>query len=176
VVTTTAGARRLGGRAAGLAPWEQLVLEDGERLRITVTATPCRHGPPGSHPIVGDVVGFALGWEGQQHGLVWITGDTVMYRELHTVPARLDVGTVVLHLGGVRFPITGPLGYTMTAEQSIPLLTEVDPTTIVPVHYDGWSHFHEQRAAAEDGFRTASPELRDRIRWLEQGEPTRLLV
>jgi L-ascorbate metabolism protein UlaG (beta-lactamase superfamily) len=107
---------------------------------------------------------------------VWITGDTVMYRELHTVPARLDVGTVVLHLGGVRFPITGPLGYTMTAEQSIPLLTEVDPATIVPVHYDGWSHFHEQRAAAEDGFRAAPPELRDRIRWLEQGQPTRLVV
>ena len=176
VVTTTSGAGRLGDSAEGLPPWQQLVFDRAGDSPVTVTATPCRHGPPGSHSIVGDVIGFALAWEGQQHGQLWITGDTVVYRELRAVPERLDVGTVVLHLGGVRFPITGPLGYTMTAEQSIPLLTELDPTTVVPVHYDGWSHFHQQRAAAEIAFRAAPPELGERIRWVEQGQPTRLSV
>ena len=176
VVTTTSGARRLGGNATGLDAWGELVLDSGTGPPITITATPCRHGPAGSHPIVGDVIGFALRWDGQEYGQLWITGDTVVYRALREVPGRLDIGTVVLHLGGVRFPLTGPLRYTMTAEQSIPLLTDIDPTTVVPVHYDGWSHFQEQRAGAEAAFAAAPPELRERIRWITPGEPTRLSV
>jgi hypothetical protein len=35
-------------------------LEKPGRPAIEVTATPCRHGPPLSRPIVGDVIGFAL--------------------------------------------------------------------------------------------------------------------
>ena len=62
VVTTVPGAKRLGGNARGLAPWELTSLEAPSKTAIEVTATPCRHGPPLSHPIVGDVVGFALRW------------------------------------------------------------------------------------------------------------------
>lgn len=45
VVTTVAGAGRLGARAIGLAPWEseEVPAPDGRMLRIT--ATPARHGP-----------------------------------------------------------------------------------------------------------------------------------
>src|SRR5690242_14598916 len=68
IVTTVPGAGRLAGgdglgaTVRGLAPWQSTVLEADGRPPITVTATPCRHGPPGSHPLVGDVVGFALAW------------------------------------------------------------------------------------------------------------------
>src|SRR5262249_53277740 len=62
VVTTSSGAGRLGGSVRGLAPWQTTTLEAPGRPAITVTATPCRHGPPGSHFIVGDVIGFALRW------------------------------------------------------------------------------------------------------------------
>ncbi|HEX7132213.1 MAG TPA: MBL fold metallo-hydrolase, partial [Iamia sp.] len=54
IVTTTSGARRLGGAAIGLDPWAVTTLEAPGRPTIEVTATPCRHGPPLSHPIVGD--------------------------------------------------------------------------------------------------------------------------
>jgi len=79
VITTEAGARRLGGGARGLAPWASTTLQQEGRVAIEITATPCRHGPPLSRPIVGDVVGFALRWEGQEHGVLWISGDTVLY-------------------------------------------------------------------------------------------------
>ncbi|HEX5979824.1 MAG TPA: MBL fold metallo-hydrolase, partial [Thermoleophilaceae bacterium] len=71
VVTTEAGATRLGGDARGLAPWGTTRLEEAGRPPIQVTATPCRHGPPLSRAIVGDVIGFALEWEGQEHGVLW---------------------------------------------------------------------------------------------------------
>ena len=65
---------------------------------------PCRHGPPLSGPITGEVAGFALRWDGQQHGVLWISGDTVLYDGVRQVAARLDVDVALLHLGGVRFP------------------------------------------------------------------------
>ena len=84
------GREAAGRRARGLEPWATTRLEAPGRPPIEVTATPCRHGPPLSHPIVGDVIGFALRWEGQEHGVLWISGDTVLYdgvREVAEPPA-----------------------------------------------------------------------------------------
>ena len=152
VVTTVAGAGRLGGNAHGLAPWASTRLEAAGRLTIDVTATPCRHGPPGSHGLVGDVIGFALRWDGQEHGVLWISGDTVMYRGVREVADRLRVGTAVLHLGGVQFPVTGPLRYTMTAADAVEVCRLMRPRTVIPIHYEGWSHFQQGRAVIERAF------------------------
>lgn len=92
--------------ARGLAPGESTRLEAPGKTTIEVIATPCRHGPPLSRPLVGDVVGFALRWDSQEHGVLWITGDTVLYVGVKRVAERFAVDTVLLHLGGVRFPIT----------------------------------------------------------------------
>ena len=91
VVTTTSGAGRLGDGARGLEPWATTRLEAPGRPAIEITATPCRHGPPLSHPIVGDVIGFALAWEDQDEGVLWISGDTVLYDGVRQVADRLDV-------------------------------------------------------------------------------------
>jgi L-ascorbate metabolism protein UlaG (beta-lactamase superfamily) len=176
VLTTAAGARRLGGGAVGLVPWASTVLEHPDRPTITVTATPCRHGPPGSRPIVGDVVGFALQWEGQVHGDLWITGDTVLTRSVRDAADRLVVGTVLLHLGKVQFGITGPLRYTMTAADAVELVGLLQPHTAIPVHYEGWSHFHEGREAIEPVLASAPATVRDAVRWLAIGEPADIEV
>ena len=55
VITTAPGAKRLGGNATGLAPWESTTLTTPAGSEIKITATPCRHGPPLSRPIVGTV-------------------------------------------------------------------------------------------------------------------------
>jgi L-ascorbate metabolism protein UlaG (beta-lactamase superfamily) len=173
IVTTRSGAARLGGVARGLAAGEVSVLGGGDgRPPITVTATPCRHGPPFSRPIVGDVVGFALTWAGQQRGALWFSGDTVLTREVLELADRLRVGVAVLHLGGVRFPITGPIRYTMTAKGAIRLCERLRPAVAIPVHYEGWSHFAEGRAAVERHLAGAPPDVRDRFAWLPIGTPT----
>jgi L-ascorbate metabolism protein UlaG (beta-lactamase superfamily) len=173
IVTTRAGAKRLGGAARGLAPWETTRLEGDDKVPIEVISTPCRHGPPLSQPIVGEVTGFALRWEGQPHGVVWISGDTVLYDGVREVARRLTVDVAVLHLGGVRFPVTGPLRYTLSAPEAVELSDLLQPRTIVPIHYEGWKHFREGRAQVEEAFAT-SPALASRIRWLELGAPTEL--
>ncbi len=169
VVTTASGARRLGGAARGLEPWASTRLEAPGRAAIEITATPCRHGPPLSHVLVGDVVGFALRWDGQEHGVVWISGDTVLYDGVRGVAERLQVGTALLHLGGVRFPITGPLRYTMTARDAVELLGMVRPHTAIPIHYEGWQHFQEGRDEIERELATAPDDVRSSITWLPIG-------
>jgi L-ascorbate metabolism protein UlaG (beta-lactamase superfamily) len=172
VVTTRAGARRLGGAARGLEPGRALKLTDGGRPPVSVTATPCRHGPPLSRPVVGEVIGFALTWSGQQHGALWISGDTVLYRGVVDLADQLPVGVAILHLGGVQFPITGPLRYTMTARDAVRLCARLRPAVAFPVHYEGWSHFAEGRAAIERQLAVAPPDVRQAFRWLRIGEAT----
>jgi L-ascorbate metabolism protein UlaG (beta-lactamase superfamily) len=179
VLTTVAGAKRLGGNARGLAPWQTTRLEpadggDPSRAPLEITATPCRHGPPLSRPIVGDVVGFAIRANGQRHGVLWVSGDTVLYDGVREVADRLDVGVALLHLGGVRFPVTGPLRYTMTAREGIELCQAVRPRTIVPIHYEGWKHFRQGRAAIERELAAAPPEVSSSVRWLPLGVATEL--
>jgi L-ascorbate metabolism protein UlaG (beta-lactamase superfamily) len=169
IVTTVPGAKRLGGAGTGLADWQSTRLEAPGRPAIEVTATPCRHGPPGFRPIVGAVIGFALAIEGRS-GVLWISGDTVLYDGVLEV-ARLDVDVAVLHLGGVRFPVTGPLRYTLTAAEAVRLCEAISPRVIVPVHYEGWTHFREGRAGAERAFAAAPPEVAGAVRWLPLGAP-----
>jgi L-ascorbate metabolism protein UlaG (beta-lactamase superfamily) len=169
VVTTSAGARRLGGGACGLQPWAATHLEAPGRPALEITATPCRHGPPLSRPLVGDVIGFALRREGQPHGQLWISGDTVLYDGVREVADRVQVDTALLHLGAVKFPVTGPVRYTMTARDAVELSTLIRPRTVIPVHYDGWKHFRQGRAAIEREFMTAPEEFRRTVRWLPIG-------
>jgi L-ascorbate metabolism protein UlaG (beta-lactamase superfamily) len=175
-ITTEAGARRLGGNARGLASWASTELTAEGKPRIEITATPCRHGPPLSRPIVGDVVGFSLVWEGQEHGSLWISGDTVLYDGVREVADRIEVGTALVHLGGVRFPISGPLRYTMTAAEAIELCSGLDPQTTIPIHYEGWRHFRQGRDKVEAEFAGAPAGFRESIRWLPLGVATEIGV
>lgn len=167
VVTTVAGARRLGAtNVRGLRAGQTLTLDGGRDGRpwLTVRATPCRHGPPLSSPIVGQVVGFALTLGGAERVAVWMTGDTVLHRPVRRYADWLDVDVLLLHLGSVQFPITGPLRYSMNSADAVQLVRRTDARVVVPVHYEGWSHFSEP----EEHARAALP---DAV-WLTPGQPT----
>jgi L-ascorbate metabolism protein UlaG (beta-lactamase superfamily) len=176
VVTTFSGAKRLGGNARGLKPWATTQLKAPGRTPIEIIATPCRHGPPLTRPIAGDVIGFALRWPAQEHGVLWISGDTVLYGGVRQVAARLKIDTVLLHLGGVRFPVTGPVRYTMTAREAVRLCSLVRPRTVIPIHYEGWSHFRQGRSAIEHQFASAPEDIHRSLRWVPIGVGVELVA
>jgi L-ascorbate metabolism protein UlaG (beta-lactamase superfamily) len=172
VLTTVRGARRLGLRCVrGLAPGAVTRLAAPGKPDLAVTATPARHGPPLSRPIVGDVVGFAVHRPDQRTVLLWVTGDTVLYRRLQRVVAEMDVDVALIHVGGVRFPISGPVRYTLTGRAAVDLITAVRPRVAVPVHYEGWTHFAEGRDAVDRALAAAPDDVRRRVRWLPIGTP-----
>jgi L-ascorbate metabolism protein UlaG (beta-lactamase superfamily) len=159
----------------GLRAWETTRLEAPGRPAIDVLATPCRHGPPLSRPLVGDVIGFALAWDAQEHGVLWISGDTVRYGGVRSVAERRTVSLAVLHLGEDPFPVTGPVRYTMTAADGVELCRTIRPRSVVPVHYEGWSHFRQGRTAIEQALADA-PDVRDSFQILPIGLGTHLTV
>ena len=169
VITTVPGAKRLGGSVLGLEPWEDTKLERSALPTITVTATPCRHGPPLSRPVAGAVIGFALAWDSQEHGVFWVSGDTVLYDGVKHVADRFDVDIALLHLGAVRFGLTGPLRYSMTAKEAIELCGLVRPRAAIPVHYEGWSHFSEGKDGIEADLAAAPADIRKTFHFLEPG-------
>lgn len=170
VITTVSGARRLRGNAIGIRAWNSVELQSNDGLRVRVTATPARHGPPLSRPFVGEVIGFLLEWEGQQHGALYISGDTVWFRGVAEVGRRFRVGTALLHLGGVRFPIYGPIRFTFNGAEAVRAMRALHARLLIPIHYEGWRHFREARAESERAFAVAR--LAERVLWLPIGVPT----
>lgn len=175
VVTTPAGARRLGGTAIGIAPWQEIQIAATDKAPLRITGTPCRHGAPLVHHLAGDVTGFALAWEGQRNGAVWVSGDTVMYRDVCRVPDRIDIGTLLLHLGGVHFGVTGPLRYTLRARETAAFVRMSRVRTVVPIHYEGWSHFEGDDAYA-DAMRALPPDVARLMRPVPLGTATDVYV
>jgi L-ascorbate metabolism protein UlaG (beta-lactamase superfamily) len=175
VITTVAGSRRLGARAEGLPPWAVTRLEAPGKESIAVQATPCRHGPPLSRALVGDVIGFSLTGAGGD-GTFWISGDTVLYPGVREVSDRIKVSVALIHIGGVRFPITGPFRYTMTAADAAELCGQIRPRVLVPIHYEGWSHFQEGRAEVEAALGGSTGSTATPVHWLEPGTPTTLEI
>ncbi|MEZ0357152.1 MBL fold metallo-hydrolase [Mycobacterium sp. SA01] len=168
VVTTVPAARRLAApNVRGLADWESTTLQAEDRPSLTVTATPARHGPRFSGPITGKVNGFALHRDREDTAALWMSGDTVLYQGLREVAERIPVDVALLHLGGVRFGFTGPVRFTMTAREGRELTRLMRPRVVVPVHYEGWTHFREPEAVARQNLSDLT-----NVHWLTPGERT----
>ena len=75
----------------------------------------------------------------------------------------------LIHLGGVQFPVTGPVRYTLTAKDAVELCRLVQPRTVIPIHYEGWKHFNQGREAIEHEFARAPEDIRRRIQRLPLG-------
>lgn len=166
VVTTPAAAKRLGhAGAVGLKPGEKTSVKG-----LTITGTPARHGPIGSLPVVGAVTGFLLEGAGMP-GPIYISGDTVWFGALETLAKTVKPSIAFLHLGGVAFKTTGPVKYTLDAQAGVTAAKAFGAKTVVPVHFEGWTHFRQPRAEAE---RVLGEALGSSVRWLERGVATRL--
>ena len=79
---------------------------------------------------------------------------------------------MLMHLGDVHFPVTGPAHYTLSAREAVELCELVRPRTAIPVHYEGWSHFRQGRDAVERELAGAPTAVRRSIRWLVPGVAT----
>jgi L-ascorbate metabolism protein UlaG (beta-lactamase superfamily) len=167
VLTTVAGAQRLGGKVEGLEPWRSVELTKPDSAKLRVTATPARHGPVGIEPLSGDVVGFVLdGREGDARP-VYITGDTVWYHGVAEVARRFPAGVVVLFAGAAQ--TRGPLHLTMDANDAVETAHAFPDAAIVPVHCDSWAHLSQDRHDLEVSFKILG--LEGRLRLLEPGLP-----
>jgi L-ascorbate metabolism protein UlaG (beta-lactamase superfamily) len=171
VITTRAGAERLGHGAIGLEPSHTYELPARDGVTLRVTATPARHGPSGGDR--GPVIGFVLEAIGGTFPIVYLSGDTVLYEGIEEVGRRVDPDVAILFMGAARVQEVGPAHLTLTAAEGAQLARTVFRTAlIVPVHFEGWAHFSESRPQIEEAFAAAG--LADRVRWPMRDRPLRL--
>ncbi len=161
VITTVAGATRLGRNAVGIRPWERLALTPKNGRRLLIDGTPARHGPEGGDR--GPVTGFVLTFEDEPSPTLYVSGDTVWFDGIREIGQRYLVDVAVLFMGAARVPEVGPHHLTMTAREAL-LVADCFPNAmIVPVHFEDWAHFTESRADIQRTFDAAGK--RNRLRW-----------
>lgn len=168
VLTTVAGAERLGGGAEGLVPWQSVAVAGTGGATVRVTATPARHGPEGGDR--GPVIGFLLEPATGGGPVVYVSGDTVWFDGVAEVARRFAVDVAVLFCGAAKVAVAGPSPLTFTAEEAVVAARAFPHAAIVPLHCEGWTHFSE--ACADVGRAFAAARLADRLRWPPPGVPT----
>jgi L-ascorbate metabolism protein UlaG (beta-lactamase superfamily) len=154
-LTTTAGAERLGGNAIGLEPWASLELERPGGGAVTVTAVPALHGPEGSEPVTGPVIGFVLSADGAP--TLYVSGDNASVDVVRTIAERLGpIELAVLFAGGVSIPHRFDGAYlTLSAERAAQAAGVLGARAVVPVHFEGWAHFTHGEAELRAAFEAA---------------------
>jgi L-ascorbate metabolism protein UlaG (beta-lactamase superfamily) len=163
VLTTVAGAQRLGGRTEGLAPWQSVELARPDGRKLHVTATPARHGPAGIEPFSGEVIGFVLTFPDVRTQPIYVTGDTVWYDGVAEVARGFHARVVLLFAGAAQ--TRGPFNLTMNVNDAIETAHAFPDAVIVPVHCDSWAHFTQGRNDLERSFKAFG--LESRLRLLE---------
>lgn len=168
VLTTMAGANRLGGKAEGLAPWATAELTGKDGGSLTVTATPARQGPAGIEPMSGDVIGFVLSSKDNSHAPIYISGDTVWYDGVAEVARRFKASVVLPFAGAAQ--TRGPFHLTMDTNDTIETARAFPDAVIVPLHTDGWAHFRQSANDLRASFDTLG--FGSRLKLLEPGVAT----
>jgi L-ascorbate metabolism protein UlaG (beta-lactamase superfamily) len=161
--TTKIGAERLQGNAVGLAPWESIALND----EVTITSTPARHGPAGSEHITGDVTGFIVSTKEMQ---LYLTGDTVFYYGIKEVAEKFKPKYIFIFAGAAK--PRGPFNVTMGTNDAIDTAFAFPGAIIIPVHFEGWSHYTETGEMLQQSFTALG--IADRLNILKPGVMTEL--
>ncbi len=169
LLTTLAAAQHLGGNARGMTTWETITLAGVDDQEVRVTATPARHGSEEIKEATGNVTGWMLEWEGQRRGALYISGDTVLFEGLEEIARRYQVGVALPHFGAARAQRFGPTNLTFTGAEGERFARMLGEATIVPIHYEGWTHLTEGRDEIEQAFMAAG--LEKSLRFLPFGQP-----
>jgi L-ascorbate metabolism protein UlaG (beta-lactamase superfamily) len=136
VITTTAGAERLGDGAVGLEPWASTTVG-----AITVTAMPAQHGPDGTDHLTGPVIGFVLRADGLPP--VYVSGDNASVEVVERIVEREGaMELAVLFAGGASLAgrFDGAL-LTLGGEEAARAARVLGSRAVFVVHQQGWAHF-----------------------------------
>jgi L-ascorbate metabolism protein UlaG (beta-lactamase superfamily) len=166
VITTVEGATRLGGSVTGISPWQtidDIPGNNGQVLRVT--GTPAQHGP--ANLTRGQVTGFVVALADNLDDAIYFSGDTVWFDGMAEVARRFPVQTAVLFMGAAKVAVVGTFPLTITAEDGVTAARAFSQATIVPIHYEDWTHFSESRDVISAAFETAG--VNGRVCWMQRG-------
>lgn len=133
------------GTVIGLENWETHQIGS-----VTITAMPALHGPPGSEPMVGPVIGFILEAPGEP--TIYVSGDNASLPLVQQIADQFaPVDIAVLFAGSARVPgIEANL--TLTSADAASAARLLRAVKVVGLHTEDWTHFSESRADLRRAF------------------------
>lgn len=167
-ITTVGGAERLKGNAKGLSSWESLEFKSPAGDKITITATPARHGPHGIEKLAGVVTGFMISVEGAENYSIYVSGDTEYYSGIDEIAKRYQPEYAFVFAGAAQ--PTGPVNVTMGTNDVVEIARVFPKATIIPIHCEGWSHYTQHSTDYVKVFTALS--IKERIQLLSPGIET----
>jgi L-ascorbate metabolism protein UlaG (beta-lactamase superfamily) len=175
VLSTTDAERRLkNSNTVGLDNWQQYSVETEKVKGLKITAIPAQHtNIKRLDKIMGKVIGFAIEWDGQKDGCIYISGDTVLFEGIYELERRKKVNVAILHLGSGAFPyLKKNLRVTMNATEAIETVKLLKPNTVIPIHYEGWWHFKQSVKSLHAEIEKS--DQKERFLWLKSGVAVKL--
>lgn len=171
VFTTKAGAGRLGGGVVGLDPWDTTTLDRPDGGRVSVTALPALHGPPGCEQVTGPVIGFML--TGEDLETVYVSGDNASLDVVREIAERAGpVDVAILFAGAVQLAMRFDGAYlTLSADRAAEATLILNARVAIPLHFEGWAHFTQGADQLRAAF--AGNGVTDRLRLPERGATIR---
>jgi L-ascorbate metabolism protein UlaG (beta-lactamase superfamily) len=152
-----------------LSDWDQVNVEKGV-TRLRITAVPGRHGKLGMQALLPSVMGTVYDFGADPAHAdyrMYVSGDTLVYDDLKTIPQRFPgIDLALLHLGGTR--ILGVFKVTMDAQDGVQLLQIVQPKHAIPIHYNDYDVFKSPLADFAREVEAAG--WRDRVTYLRHGD------
>jgi len=147
VISTVSASKAMPG-ITGLNNWQTHCIVTDKVKNLRITATPAQHHPWWIPEFIsGEVIGFIIEFDGQEDGVIYITGDTVYFEGINQVARRYKIDIGIFHVGAVQFRYLTGLGeYTMNGKGLLQAVEVLDPKKVIPVHTRGWTHFKEKES------------------------------
>jgi len=152
-----------------LSVWDRLEVTKGD-ARVRITSTPGRHGAAGVSVLLPKVMGSVLDFGANADTpdyRMYISGDTLVYDDIQTIPQRFPgIDLALLHLGGTR--ILGVFKVTMDGKDGVQMLQIIRPKKAIPIHYNDYDVFKSPLADFAREVKAAG--LEEGVVYLEHGE------
>jgi L-ascorbate metabolism protein UlaG (beta-lactamase superfamily) len=86
----------------------------------------------------------------------------------------IDISVALLNTGKATAPLpTGPLQITLDGAQAARLFRELGADVLVPMHFESWRHFAEEKADLRQALEVGG--VMDKVMWLEPGVRTTIV-
>jgi len=172
IISTKQASKAIQG-IIGLDNWETCKIETDKVSNLKITATPAQH-----HPwwlpefFAGKVIGFIIEFDGQENGVIYISGDTVYFKGIPEIASRYKIDVGIFHVGSAQFRYLSGFGqYTMDSKGLLKAVNVLNPNKIIPIHHKGWTHFKETETSLKTAI-VANDLTANKTIFLNSGEQT----
>jgi L-ascorbate metabolism protein UlaG (beta-lactamase superfamily) len=134
VLSTPSARDRQGGNVRALPVWTRVELSRPGGRALQITGVPAQHGPDGSEPVVGEVMGFVLSAEGLP--TVYVGGDNASLDVVRSVADRVGPVEVMVPFAGTARTALVPGAYlTLTSQATAEAAKLLGARAVVPLHF-----------------------------------------